>query len=101
MPGVPFTCVSMAVVVVCSTVCALGPVNTAVMLTVGGVISGYCAMGNTLIEIMPTNTMTMEMTMAVTGRFINTSAIMESSGYLLTGFFCSAVPVLMAIAEPS
>src|SRR5436190_24337736 len=42
MPGVPFTCVSMAVVVGCSTVCASALTKLLAILTVGGVISGYC-----------------------------------------------------------
>ncbi len=41
IPGVPFTCVSIGVVTVCSTVVASAPVNAAEMDTVGGVISGY------------------------------------------------------------
>src|SRR6187549_3560808 len=45
MPGVPFTCVSMAVVVVCSTVWASAPVKFPEMDTVGGEILGYCAIG--------------------------------------------------------
>src|SRR5260221_6228501 len=77
MPGDPLICVSIAVVVVCSTVCASAPVNVPVMLTVGGVISGYCAMGNEDIAISPTSTITIEVTIAVTGLLINTSAIMS------------------------
>ena len=66
----------MAVVVVCSTVCASAPVKLPEMVTVGGVISGYCAMGKIDIEIIPTSTITIEITMAVTGFFIKVSAIM-------------------------
>src|SRR5258708_631118 len=75
MPGLPFTWVSIAVVVVCSTVCASAPVNMPVILTVGGAMSGDWEMGKMLIEIRPTKTITIEMTMAVTGLLINTSAI--------------------------
>ncbi len=45
------------------------------MLTVGGEISGYCATGSVIMEIMPTNTITIDITIAVTGLFIKTSAI--------------------------
>ena len=51
MPGVPFTCVSIAVVVVCSTVCASAPVKLPDIETVGGEISGYCATGRLINEI--------------------------------------------------
>jgi hypothetical protein len=44
--------------------------------TVGGEISGYCAMGRLIMEIRPTNTITMDITIAVTGLFIKVSAIM-------------------------
>ena len=79
IPGVPFTCVSIAVLVVCSTVCASAPIKFPEIDTVGGVISGYCATGNVVIEIRPTNTITMDTTIAVTGRFIKVSAIMVVS----------------------
>jgi hypothetical protein len=75
MPGEPFTCVSIAVVVVCSTVCASAPVKMPDIETTGGVISGYCAIGRLVIEIRPTATITTDMTMDVTGLLINTSAI--------------------------
>src|SRR3569833_726975 len=87
MPGEPFTCVSMAVVVVCSTVSASAPVKFPVMFTVGGVISGYCATGKVIIAMIPTNTITMEITMAVTGRLIKVSAIMKN--YFLVFVYCS------------
>jgi hypothetical protein len=78
MPGDPFTWVSIAVVVVCSTVSASAPVKLPVILTVGGVISGYWATGRVAIAITPTNTMTIEITIAVTGRLIKVSAIMRN-----------------------
>jgi hypothetical protein len=46
---------------------------------VGGVISGYCEMGRVLIAMTPTSTITSDMTMAVTGLFIKTSAIIVLS----------------------
>jgi hypothetical protein len=66
----------MAVVVVCSTVCASAPVKLPAMLTAGGVMSGYCAMGNIVNDINPTSTITIDITIAVTGFFIKVSAIM-------------------------
>src|ERR1041385_4773175 len=51
------------------------------ILTVGGVISGYCATGNVVIAISPTNTITIDITIAVTGRFIKVSAIIVKSPY--------------------
>src|SRR5260221_4271900 len=77
MPGDPLICVSIAVVVVCSTVCASAPVNVPVTFTVGGVMSGYCAIGSVVIAMRPTSTITTDVTIAVTGLFINTSAIMS------------------------
>ena len=44
--------------------------------TVGGVMSGYCATGKVIMAINPTSTITMEITMAVTGRLIKVSASM-------------------------
>jgi hypothetical protein len=70
----------MAVVVVCSTVCASAPVKFPEIETVGGDISGYWATGRLVREISPTNTSTTEMTIAVTGLFIKVSAIMLVNG---------------------
>jgi hypothetical protein len=75
MPGVPFICVSIGVVVVSSTDLASAPVKVADIFTVGGVISGYWAIGKVVKDIMPTSTITIEITIAVTGRLIKVSAI--------------------------
>src|SRR5258708_10537217 len=77
MPGVPFTCCSMGVATVCSTVWASAPVNWPLTCTMGGVISGYWSMGRTTIQIEPVSTSTMEMTMAVTGLFMKVLAIID------------------------
>src|SRR5580765_4648788 len=71
----------MGVVTVCSTVCASAPIKLLVTCTVGGVISGYWLTGRLNNESKPTNTKTIEMTMAVTGRLIKVSAIMLLSDY--------------------
>ena len=77
MPGEPFIWASIGVAIVCSTVSASAPVNAPVTCTVAGVISGYCPTARFMIQIVPTISKTMEITIAVTGRFINTSAIIS------------------------
>src|SRR5437763_16779566 len=88
MTGVPLICVSIGVVTVCSTVCASAPVNAPVTCTTGGVISGYWLIGKLYNASNPTSTITIEITMAVFGLFINTSAIML--------IFCGVKPFLLA-----
>src|ERR1700733_197702 len=83
MPGTPLTCVSIAVVVVCSTVCASAPVKLLVICTVGGVILGYWLIGILRMARPPTSTMTIEITIAVTGRRRN---IFEEAIYCLFFF---------------
>src|ERR1700761_2846039 len=61
----------MAVVVVCSTVCASAPIKLLVICTVGGVISGYWLIGMFRIASPPTSRITIEITIAVTGLFKN------------------------------
>src|SRR6185312_11503809 len=75
IPGEPFICVSIGVVVVCSTVLASAPMKLPETETVGGEILGYLATGRFNKAIIPTSTITIEITMAVTGRFIKVSAI--------------------------
>src|SRR5665213_1631418 len=71
IPGDPLICVSIGVVVVCSTVCASAPMKLADTATVGGEILGYLAIGRLTNDIAPTSTITIEITIAVTGRLIN------------------------------
>src|SRR6201996_3473610 len=78
MPGVPFTCSSIGVATVCSTVWASAPVNWPLTCTTGGVISGYWSIGKSKILTVPVITSTMEITIAVTGRFIKVLAIILS-----------------------
>ena len=40
------------------------------MITVGGVMSGYCATGNTRYAMIPASTMMMEITIATIGRLM-------------------------------
>src|SRR5580698_408797 len=51
------------------------------MVTVGGVISGYWPIGRLLIASMPTTTITIEITIAVTGLRIKVSAIIFLFGH--------------------
>src|SRR6202012_2022062 len=78
MPGEPFTCSSIGVATVCSTVWASAPMNCPFTCTTGGVISGYWSIGNSKILTVPVITSTMEITIAVTGRFIKVLAIILS-----------------------
>src|SRR5476651_1166141 len=75
MPGVPFTCSSIGVATVCSTVWASAPVNWPFTCTTGGVISGYWSIGKTSILTIPVITNTIDITIAVTGLFIKVLAI--------------------------
>src|SRR5579863_554910 len=75
MPGEPFTCSSIGVAIVCSTVWASAPINCPFTWTTGGVISGYWSMGSNKILTTPVITSTIEITIAVTGRFIKVLAI--------------------------
>src|ERR1700743_3398006 len=75
IPGVPLTCCSMGVATVCSTVWASAPVNWPFTCTMGGVISGYWSIGRMVMQIVPVSTSTTEITIAVTGLFINVLAI--------------------------
>ena len=67
MPGVPLICVSMAVVVVCSTCLRIGTDELPDTETVGGVISGYWRPAGLIIEINLQRPVQVEMTIAVTG----------------------------------
>src|SRR6201992_142803 len=75
MPGVPFTCSSIGVATVCSTVWASAPVNCPFTCTTGGVISGYWSIGSTNMLTIPVITNTIDITIAVTGLFIKVFAI--------------------------
>src|ERR1700761_510732 len=79
MPGVPFTCCSMGVATVCSTVCASAPVNCPFTCTTGGVMSGYWSIGKLRMLIAPVIASTIDITMAVTGLLIKVLAIIVYS----------------------
>ena len=68
MLSTPFICCSNAVATDCSTFKAFAPVKVALTCTIGGVIFGYCSVGNPNIDIKPTMTITMAITIATIGR---------------------------------
>src|SRR5581483_4548755 len=67
-PSTPLTACSSGVVTADSTACAFAPVKTALIVTTGGAICGYCAMGNVGMTISPAMTMMSEQTAARIGR---------------------------------
>src|SRR6266853_2872421 len=68
MSSTPLTSCSMGVATVSASTFGFAPGYTARTTTVGGAISGYCAIGNWNTAIPPTSTMTMERTAAKIGR---------------------------------
>src|SRR5712691_5751838 len=68
MSSTPLTSCSMGVATVSASTFGFAPGYTARTTTVGGAISGYCAMGSWNTAIPPTSTMTMERTAAKIGR---------------------------------
>jgi len=69
------------------------------METVGGVMSGYWEMGNVVIAMIPTSTITRETTMEVTGLFINTSAIIVLFYRIYTSYFLAVSLVAAAAGD--
>src|SRR5262249_2829119 len=76
MFSTPLTSCSIGVATVSATTLALAPGYDAGTLTVGGVISGYWAIGNLISATRPMMMMTMEMTVAKTGRSTKNRASM-------------------------
>src|ERR1700761_7195809 len=92
--GVPFTCSSMGVATVCSTVSASAPVYDADTETLGGDISGYWSTARLSRHISPAITNTSDITIAVTGLLINVFAIMPHPGYYAArAIFVSQIPI--------
>ena len=56
-----------------STVCASAPVYVVLTRTVGGAMSGYWVIGIDISPSAPKMTITMEITVESTGRFMNLS----------------------------
>src|SRR4029077_13846666 len=68
MFSTPLTSCSMGEATVSATTCASAPGYVAETFTVGGTTSGYCAIGSAWRATRPMITMTMERTVAKTGR---------------------------------
>ncbi len=68
MPSTPLTCCSMGTPMVSATVAASAPGYMADTITVGGVMSGYWAMGRLLNVSTPASTIATAMTMENMGR---------------------------------
>src|SRR5471030_740627 len=77
IPGVPFTCSSIGVATVCSTVCASAPVYDPLTETLGGEILGYWSTARLKRQIKPEIQSTTDITIAVTGLLINVFAIIS------------------------
>ena len=67
MSSTPLTCCSIGAATVSATTWALAPGYVAETWTVGGVISGYCAIGRPLRVTTPAITITIETTVAKIG----------------------------------
>src|SRR5258708_15390887 len=82
MPGEPLTCSSMGMATVCCNVCVSAPVYDPVMDTEGGEIFGYWSTARLKMHIAPEMTSTIDITIAVTGLFMNVLAIiLEQVGF--------------------
>src|SRR5258708_30898968 len=68
MFGTPLIAFSIGAATVCSSVSADAPGYTAVTLTTGGAISGYCAIGSVRIAARPASTRNSDITAAKIGR---------------------------------
>src|ERR1051325_734907 len=68
MPSTPLTCCSTGAATVSATTLAFAPGYDADTSTVGGVISGYCAIGSANKAILPASVMTIDSTQAKIGR---------------------------------
>src|SRR5947207_15806259 len=70
MFSTPFTCCSIGAATVSATTCALAPGYTAETSTVGGVISGYCAIGSPNSATLPASVTMIDSTEAKIGRLM-------------------------------
>jgi hypothetical protein len=70
-------------------------VKVPVTCTCGGVISGYWLTGRFVIAMVPINTITIEITIAVTGLLINVSAIIFNllNNFYVTGFSINDISI--------
>src|SRR5512139_3933207 len=75
MFSTPLICCSSGVATEASTSVALAPMNVVVTWTIGGTISGYCAIGRPRIATRPSITVTIEITIATIGRLTKKRAM--------------------------
>src|SRR4029077_13699958 len=80
MFSTPITCCSIGAATVSRTTDALAPGYEHDTWTVGGVISGYWAIGRILTAASPASRITSEMTTPKTGRSMKNFAILAGSG---------------------
>src|SRR4051794_39599594 len=83
MFSTPLTCCSMGAATVSATTWAFAPGYDAETSTVGGVMSGYCAIGNVNNAIVPPRTMTIDSTDAKIGRLMKNFENTDASVQLL------------------
>ena len=94
----PLTSASIGVATVSATVIALAPGYVADTCTVGGVTSGYCAIGNCGTATAPRMTMTIDRTVAKIGRS------MKKCDIMLRAFpegQCGPAPANRSVCDPS
>src|ERR1051325_8521510 len=70
MLSTPLICCSIGVATDCSTVCASAPTYVVCTCTSGGAIAGNCDTGRVRTVIVPTRTVSSEITMATIGRLM-------------------------------
>src|SRR5207302_9296514 len=70
MPSTPLTCCSIGAATVSATTLALAPGYDADTSTVGGAISGYCAIGSVMSAMPPARVITIDSTEAKIGRLM-------------------------------
>src|SRR5438477_6762246 len=80
MLSTPLICCSMGVATDCSTVKASAPTYVVLTWTSGGVMLGNWAVGRPSMAMMPTMTITIEITMDTMGRFMKNLYTLLSSG---------------------
>src|SRR3982751_4449198 len=71
----PLIFCSSGVATEASTSVALAPMNVVVTWTIGGTISGYCAIGSPRIATTPSSTMMIDSTIATIGRLTKKRAM--------------------------
>src|SRR6516162_2681232 len=84
MPSTPLTCCSIGAATVSATTWALAPGYDADTSTVGGVISGYWAIGSVNRATPPPSTITIDSTEAKIGRLMKNRENISAPGYLFS-----------------